>query len=181
MRRGGRARRARDRSILRECDHDPRVIGPGAAAPDFELPDQDGELVRLSSLRGQRVVLFFYPRAGTRGCTAQACSVRDRGDEYAAAGARVIGVSPDPVRRIKRFHDEHGLGFTLLSDADHAVCESYGVWVQKSLYGRTYMGAQRATLIVREDGIVAHTIPKVSPSTHDDRVLKALAELAAPD
>jgi peroxiredoxin Q/BCP len=151
------------------------MIGPGAPAPDFELPDQDGELVRLSSLRGRTVVVYFYPKADTPGCTAQACSIRDRGDEYTAAGATVLGISPDPVAKIKRFHDKRELNFTLLADADHAVCEAYGVWVQKSMYGRTYMGAQRSTFIVDASGTIAHVIEKASPKTHDDEVLKALA------
>ncbi|MDP2711156.1 MAG: thioredoxin-dependent thiol peroxidase [Solirubrobacteraceae bacterium] len=153
------------------------MISTGAQAPDFELPDQDGELVTLSALRGQTVVVYFYPKADTPGCTTQACSIRDRGDEYAAAGVRVLGVSPDPVAKVKRFHDKRDLNFTLLADADHAVCERYGVWAQKSMYGKTYMGAQRATFIIDADGVVAHVIPKVSPKTHDDEVLKALAEL----
>jgi peroxiredoxin Q/BCP len=155
------------------------MIGPGAPAPDFELPDQDGELVRLSALRGRTVVVYFYPKADTPGCTTQACSIRDRCDEYAAAGARVLGISPDPVAKVKRFHDKRDLNFTLLADADHAVCDAYGVWVQKSMYGKTYMGAQRATFIVDEAGCIAHVIEKASPKTHDDEVLAALAALAA--
>ena len=164
--------------MLRNCDHPP-VISPGDAAPDFELPDQDGEPVRLSALRGQTVVLYFYPRADTPGCTTQACSIRDRGDEYAAAGLKVIGVSPDPVAKVRRFHDKRDLNFTLLADEDRAVCNLYGVWVQKSMYGKKYMGAQRATFIIDADGTVAHVIPKASPKTHDDEVLAAVAELAS--
>jgi peroxiredoxin Q/BCP len=155
------------------------VIGAGAPAPDFELPDQDGEQVRLSALRGRTVVLYFYPKADTPGCTTQACSIRDRADEYAAAGVKVIGVSPDPVKKVKKFHDKRDLNFTLLADEDHAVCELYGVWVQKSMYGKTYMGAQRATFLIDADGCVRHVIPKASPKTHDDEVLKAIGELAA--
>jgi peroxiredoxin Q/BCP len=155
------------------------VIGPGAPAPDFELPDQDGEPVRLSALRGRTVVLYFYPRADTPGCTTQACSIRDREGEYAAAGVKVIGVSPDPVKKVKKFHDKRDLNFTLLADADHAICDLYGVWVQKSMYGKTYMGAQRATFIIDAEGAIAHVIPKASPKTHDDEVLKAIADLAA--
>ena len=153
------------------------MVDPGARAPDFELPDQDGEPVRLSALRGQTVVLYFYPKADTPGCTTQACSIRDREAEYAAAGVKVIGVSPDPVKKVKRFHDKRDLNFTLLADEDHAVCDRYGVWVQKSMYGRKYMGAQRATFVIDSDGCVAHVIPKASPKTHDDEVLAALAEL----
>lgn len=135
--------------------------------------------MRLASLRGRYVVLYFYPRAGTPGCTTQACSIRDRGDEYAAAGAVVLGVSPDPVKKVKRFHDKRELNFTLLADEDHAVCDAYGVWTQKSMYGRTYWGAQRATFIIGPDGVVVHVIPKASPRTHDDEVLAVLEELAA--
>ncbi len=161
--------------MLRKCDHGP-VIGPGAPAPDFELPDQDGEPVRLSALRGRTIVLYFYPRADTPGCTTQACSIRDRAAEYSAAGVRVIGVSPDPVAKVKRFHDRQDLNFTLLADADHAVCERYGVWAEKSMYGKTYMGTARATFIIDPDGTVARVFPKVSPKTHDDVVLSALRE-----
>ena len=157
----------------------PRVIDTGQAAPDFELPDQDGDHVRLSELRGRYVVLYFYPKADTPGCTTQACSIRDRGEEYAAADVRVLGVSPDPVKKVKRFHDKRDLNFTLLADEDHAVCDLYGVWVQKSMYGRTYMGAQRATFIIDPAGTIVHVIPKASPKTHDDQVLAALADLRA--
>ena len=151
------------------------MIETGETAPEFELPDQDGRPVRLSDLRGQRVVLYFYPRADTPGCTTQACGIRDRGAEYDAAGATVLGVSPDPVKAIKKFHDGQSLNFTLLADEDHSVCEQYGVWVEKSMYGKTYWGAQRATFLIDEEGVVRHVIPKASPKTHDDEVLGALA------
>lgn len=153
------------------------MIGPGEPAPDFELADQDGEPVRLSSMRGRTVVLYFYPKANTPGCTTQACSIRDREAEYAAAGVTVIGVSPDPVKKVKKFHDKRDLNFTLLADEDHAVCDLYGVWVQKSMYGKTYMGAQRATFLIDAGGCVRHVIPKASPKTHDDEVLVALEKL----
>ena len=152
---------------------------PGQTAPDFTLPAADGASVTLSELRGTWVVLYFYPKASTPGCTTQACSIRDRGDEYAAAGATVLGISPDPVAKVKRFHDKRDLNFTLLADADHAVCELYGVWTKKSMYGKSYMGAQRATFVVDADGIVVHVIPKASPKTHDDEVLKVIGELSA--
>lgn len=151
------------------------MIEQGQAAPDFELPDQDGNPVRLSGLRGAPVVVYFYPKADTPGCTKQACGVRDHAPDYAGAGATVLGISPDPVAAVKRFHEKHSLGFSLLADADHAVAEAYGVWVEKSMYGRRYWGAQRATFVVGADGVVAHVIPKVSPATHDDEVLAALA------
>jgi thioredoxin-dependent peroxiredoxin len=153
------------------------MIDTGLTAPDFELPDQDGEPVSLSGLRGRRVVLYFYPKADTPGCTTQACGIRDHRADYDAAGAVVLGVSPDPVAKVKRFHDKFDMGFTLLADTDHAVAEAYGVWVEKSMYGRTYWGNQRATFIIDEEGIVRHVIPKASPKTHDDEVLAALAEM----
>jgi len=155
------------------------MIESGTLAPDFELPDQDGNPVRLSDLRGTEVVLYFYPKADTPGCTTQACGIRDHQADYGATGATVVGVSPDPVKAIKKFHEGQGLNFTLLADADHAVCELYGVWVEKSMYGRTFMGAQRSTFILDADGVVRHVIEKASPKTHDDDVLAALAELAA--
>jgi len=155
------------------------MLQPGDKAPDFELPDQNGDPVKLSDLRGQTVVLYFYPRADTPGCTTQACGVRDRRADYEAAGARVIGVSPDPVEAVGKFAGKFDLDFTLLADADHAVAEAYGTWVEKSMYGKKYMGVQRATFIVGPDGKIAKAFPKVSPKTHDDVVLKALGELAA--
>ena len=151
------------------------MIEPGETAPDFTLPNQDGESVSLNALRGRRVVLYFYPRADTPGCTTQACGIRDRAAEYEAAGATVLGVSPDSVADVKTFHGGQSLNFTLLADADHAVCEQYGVWGEKSMYGKTYWGAQRATFLIDEEGTVIHVIPKASPKTHDDEVLAALA------
>ena len=155
------------------------MIARGQQAPDFELPDHDGRAVKLSDFRGQRVVLYFYPKAETPGCTTQACGVRDHLPDYADAGVTVLGVSPDPVKAIKKFHDGQGLNFTLLADEDHAVCEAYGVWVEKSMYGKTYFGAQRATFLIDEDGVVRHVIPKASPKAHDDEVLAALSALHA--
>lgn len=155
------------------------MLAEGATAPDFALPDQDGNEVRLADLRGQTVVLYFYPRADTPGCTTQACGVRDRRADYEAAGARVIGVSPDSVEDVKKFADKFDLDFTLLADADHAVAEAYGVWVEKSMYGKRYWGVQRASFIVEPDGKVAKVFPKVSPKTHDDVILNALSELSA--
>ena len=155
------------------------MLVEGNPAPDFELPDQDGQPVRLSDLRGQTVVLYFYPRADTPGCTTQACGVRDHRADYEAAGARVIGVSPDEVAAVKKFAEKRDLDFTLLADADHSVAEAYGTWVEKSNYGKTYMGVQRATFIIDGDGTIARVFPKVSPKTHDEVVLGALGELAA--
>lgn len=154
------------------------MIQPGEQAPDFALPNQDDGTVRLSDLGGGPVVVYFYPKADTPGCTTQACGVRDHRGDYEKAGATVLGISPDPVSKVKRFHEKFDLNFPLLADEDHAVAEAYGVWVQKSMYGRTYWGAQRATFVLDADGVVAHVIAKVSPKTHDEQVLKALAALA---
>ena len=151
------------------------MLSPGDTAPDFELPDQNGETVRLSDLRGRRVVLYFYPKADTPGCTTQACGIRDRRAEYDAAGAVVLGVSPDEVESVRRFDDKHSLGFTLLADAEHKVSELYGTWGEKSMYGKKFWGVQRATYVIDEEGTVVHVIPKASPKTHDDQVLAALA------
>jgi thioredoxin-dependent peroxiredoxin len=154
------------------------LVEEGQEAPGFTLQDQDGEALRLAELRGETVVLYFYPRADTPGCTAQACGVRDHRADYDAAGARVIGVSPDSVATIRRFADKHGLGFTLLADEDHSVAERYGVWVEKERGGKSYWGVQRATFVIDPAGVVARAFPKVSPQTHDDEVLAALGALA---
>jgi thioredoxin-dependent peroxiredoxin len=155
------------------------MLEAGQDAPDFTLPNQDGEDLNLSQLRGQTVVLYFYPRADTPGCTTQACGVRDRSGDYGEAGARVIGISPDSVESVRRFADEYELDFTLLADADHAVAERYGTWVEKSMYGKRYWGVQRATFLIDAEGKIAKVFPKVSPKTHDEVVLEVLAELAA--
>jgi peroxiredoxin Q/BCP len=154
------------------------VLAEGDKAPAFTLPDQNGEKVKLSDLKGQTVVLYFYPKANTSGCTTQACGVRDRKADYAAAGARVIGISPDEIKDIDKFAGKYDLEFTLLADADHAVAEKYGTWVEKSMYGRKYMGVARATFIIDPKGKIAKVFPKVQPKKHDDLVLKALDELA---
>ena len=156
------------------------MVAEGQEAPDFKLPDQDGNDVTLSELRGQPVVLYFFPKADTPGCTAQACGVRDHGSDYAGSGARVVGVSPDTVAAQRKFADKYGLDFTLLADDDHRVAELYGVWGEKKMYGKTYMGVQRATFLIDPDGKVAKVFPKVSPKTHDEVVLEALGELASP-
>jgi peroxiredoxin Q/BCP len=156
------------------------MISAGDHAPEFALPDQDGRTVKLSDFRGQPVVVYFYPRASTPGCTTQACGVRDHRPEYERAGAIVLGISPDPVAKIKKFADEHSLEFPLLADEDHAVADAYGVWAQKSMYGKTYWGVQRTTFVLDPEGTVAEVLHKVKAAEHDDRVLKALRETRPP-
>jgi peroxiredoxin Q/BCP len=150
---------------------------PGQGAPDFELSDQDGRPLKLSDFRGAPVVVYFYPKADTPGCTTQACGVRDHHADYAAAGAVVLGISPDPVAKVKKFHEKFSLDFALLADEDHAVAEDYGVWVEKSMYGRKYLGNERTTFIIDSDGLVAEVLRKVKPAEHDERVLAALAQV----
>ena len=150
------------------------ALEPGTLAPDFKLPDQNGDQVTLSQFRGQHVVLYFYPKADTPGCTTQACGVRDHRDDYSKLDAVVLGISPDPVKPIAKFADKFDLGFTLLSDEDHAVADSYGVWVEKSMYGRTYFGNERTTFVIGADGKITDVFRKVKPAEHDDKVLAVL-------
>jgi peroxiredoxin Q/BCP len=154
------------------------MVAKGTEAPDFTLPDQDGNPVTLSELRGQPIVLYFYPKADTPGCTTQACGIRDHRADYERTGARVIGVSPDTVAAQKKFAEKYDLDFTLLADEDHSVAELYGVWGDKKMYGKTYMGVRRSTFLIDPEGVVAHVIPKASPKTHDEVVLEALRGLA---
>ena len=156
------------------------MIEQGHDAPDFELPDQDGRAVKLSDFRGQRVVVYFYPKADTPGCTAQACGVRAHRADYAAAGAVVLGISPDPPAKLQRFHEKHALGFPLLADEDHAVADAYGVWVKKSMYGRSYFGNERTTFVIDPEGRVADVLGKVKPAEHDALVLKSLQRARPP-
>ncbi len=156
------------------------VVEPGDPAPDFELPDQDGRAVKLSDFHGTPVVLYFYPKADTSGCTVQACGVRDHQQDYARFGATVIGVSPDPVKRVKKFDQKYELGFPLLADEDHSVAEAYGVWAQKSMYGKTYFGNERTTFIIGTDGRVKQVLRKVKPAEHDELVLAALGDGSPP-
>ena len=151
------------------------MIEAGRKAPQFTLTDRDGERVSLRELRGQTVVLYFYLKAFTPGCTAQACGVRDHAADYEAAGAVVLGVSPDPVERLKAFAEEHGLPFRLLSDPDHKVAERYGTWVEKSMYGKRFMGVQRSTFVIDPQGTVVRVIEKANPRSHDEDVLAELA------
>ena len=150
------------------------TLTPGDPAPDFTLPDQEGNPVTLSDFKGQNVVLYFYPKADTPGCTTQACGVRDHQADYASADAVVLGVSPDAPKKIAKFDTKYDLGFPLLGDEDHAVAESYGVWVKKSMYGREYMGNERTTFVISSDGTIKEIFRKVKPGEHDDLVLAAL-------
>src|ERR1700733_13378293 len=153
------------------------MIEQGDNAPDFELHDQDGRAVKLSDFRGQPVVVYFYPKADTPGCTTQACGVREHRADYAKVGAVVLGISPDPVAKVKKFHDKQGLNFQLLADEGHRVADKYGVWVEKSMYGKTYFGNERTTFVIGPDGKVARVLRKVKPAAHDELVLKTLEEL----
>ena len=124
------------------------------------------------------MVVYFYPKADTPGCTTQACGVRDHERDYAQAGAAVLGISPDPVAKVKRFQEKHSLNFPLLADEDHAVADAYGVWVEKSMYGRTYFGNERTTFVIDSAGRVAHVLRKVKPAEHDRLVLETLSDVA---
>jgi peroxiredoxin Q/BCP len=143
----------------------------GQPAPDFALEADDGTTVRLSDLRGQTVVLYFYPKDDTSGCTAQACEFRDLGPGYRASGVRVLGVSPDSLASHSRFRAKHGLDFTLLSDPDHQVAEAYGVWVEKSMYGRRYMGIERSTFVIDAAGDLAQALYGVRSKGNAAQVL----------
>jgi peroxiredoxin Q/BCP len=149
-------------------------------APDFELPDQDGRSVKLSDFRGQPVVVYFYPKAATSGCTIQACGVRDHRSDYEQANAVVLGISPDSVAKVKKFHDKEELNFALLADEGHRVADAYGVWAEKSMYGKTYFGNERTTFVIGPDGKVARVLRKVKPAEHDELVLEALVEATPP-
>jgi thioredoxin-dependent peroxiredoxin len=150
------------------------TLKPGDPAPDFALSDQHGTTVRLSDLRGRRVVVYFYPKADTPGCTTQACSLRDARPDLDKVEATVLGISPDKPSAQARFDEKYGLGFQLLSDPDHAVAEAYGAWGERSMYGKTYMGIIRSAFVIDEDGNIAEALYKISPK---DTVPKALAAL----
>ncbi len=151
------------------------MLEPGDSAPDFTLPDQEGTPVTLSRLQGQNVVLYFYPKASTPGCTTQACGIRDHRSDYAKANAVVLGVSPDPQKKLAKFAADEHLDFTLLGDEDHSVADAYDVWVEKSMYGKKYMGMERSTFVIGPDGKITHVFRKVKPAEHDELVLGALA------
>jgi peroxiredoxin Q/BCP len=149
----------------------------GQPAPDFTLHDQDGKDVTLSKLKGSPVVLYFYPKDDTSGCTKEACDFRDGFAAYKKAGAKILGVSPDPVKSHAKFAGKHELPFTLLADVDKEVSQAYGVWKEKSMYGRKYMGVERTTFVIDPEGIVRKVFPKVKVTGHSDAVLEAVEAL----
>ena len=151
------------------------MVAEGQPAPTFTLASDSGEDVSLESFRGRPVVLYFYPKDDTPGCTAQACGIRDVWDTFERAGAVVLGVSPDSPKKHVKFREKYHLPFSLLSDQEHTVAEAYGTWVEKRMYGKTYMGMERSTFVIDADGNVAKIMRKVKPAEHAADVLAALA------
>ena len=150
------------------------MIEEGAPAPDFTLGSDTGEQISLADLRGKQVVLYFYPKDDTPGCTVQALGIRDAWKEFQDRGAVVLGVSPDDEASHAKFRETYDLPFTLLTDTDHRVSEAYGVWGEKSFAGKTYMGVERSTFVIDADGTIAKVFRKVKPAEHADQVLEAL-------
>jgi thioredoxin-dependent peroxiredoxin len=150
------------------------VVEEGQPAPDFELTSDAGDTVRLADLHGKRVVLYFYPRDGTPGCTRQACGIRDAWGSFRETGAEVFGISPDGEASHAKFKNEYSLPFTLLADPDHEVTEQYGFWVEKNFAGKKRMGVERSTVVIGEDGTVEKVFRRVKPDDHAARVLDAL-------
>jgi peroxiredoxin Q/BCP len=150
------------------------MVEEGQEAPDFELTSDSGDRVRLSQFRGQPVVLYFYPKDDTPGCTKQACGIRDNYDDFTERGAVVLGVSPDEESSHVKFKEKHGLPFTLLADPDHEVSEEYGVWGERNFAGRKYMGIERSTFLIDPEGRIAKVMRRVKPDTHVEKVLAAL-------
>jgi len=150
------------------------MLQQGDPAPDFTLPSDGGEDVTLSSFRGRKVVLYFYPKDDTPGCTVQACDFRDASSRLEGVDAVVLGVSPDSVSSHRKFRDKHGLNFPLLADEDRAVADAYGVWKRKKLYGRTFLGIERSTFLIDEQGRIAEIWRKVKPKGHADMLSELL-------
>jgi thioredoxin-dependent peroxiredoxin len=150
------------------------TVAEGDKAPDFQLPASGGRTVSLSQMQGKMFILYFYPKADTPGCTKEACSFEEAGTTLGKMGLNVIGVSPDKMRPIEKFADKYKLTFPLASDEDHAVADKYGTWVEKSMYGRKYMGMERSTFLIGADGKVVKTWRKVSVTGHVDNVLEAV-------
>jgi peroxiredoxin Q/BCP len=156
----------------------PDWIEEGQVAPDFTLTDDNGNEVRLSALRGRPVVLYFYPKDDTPGCTREACAFRDRKNDLATAGAVLLGVSPDDVKSHGKFRDKHSLNFPLLADPGHQVADLYGAWREKNMYGKKFMGIQRSTFLIDRDGKIAKVWKSVKVDGHDQQVIDALAALS---
>jgi peroxiredoxin Q/BCP len=150
------------------------MIEEGKPAPDFTLLDQEGKAVTLSTLRGTPIVLYFYPKNDTPGCTTEACAFRDAEADYMALGAKVLGVSPDSIKSHARFAAKHGLKFPLLADTETKVCQLFDVWKEKSMYGKTYMGVERTTIVIDGEGVIRKVFPKVKVPGHSEAVLEAL-------
>jgi thioredoxin-dependent peroxiredoxin len=150
------------------------AVEEGREAPDFELTSDTGDTVKLSDLRGKPVVLYFYPKDDTPGCTTQACGIRDAWGDFEQRGAVVLGVSPDSKTSHVEFKEKYGLPFTLLADPSHQVSEDYGVWVEKTNYGKTYWGVERSTFVIDAEGRVTKVMRRVKPDTHAAQVLDAL-------
>lgn len=149
----------------------------GMTAPDFTLPASNGEMWTLSAARGQHVVLYFYPKDLTPGCTTEACGFRDLSADFAQANAIIVGVSPDPVEKHLKFIEKHQLPFLLLADTEHSVAELYGVWKEKKNYGRTYMGIERTTFVIDKEGVIRKIYPKVRVKGHMEEVLSFVQSL----
>lgn len=147
----------------------------GDAAPDISLETDAGQPFELTSLKGKHVVLYFYPKADTPGCTKEACAFRDSSQKFEKANTVIVGVSPDATKAQSKFKEKFGLPFTLLADVDHKVAEHYGVWKEKSMYGKKYMGVDRTTFVIAPDGTIKKIFPKVSVDGHADEVLAAIA------
>lgn len=151
------------------------MLQPGEQAPDFTLLDQHGQPHTLSAYKGKKVVLYFYPKDNTPGCTTQACSFRDSYTHIQQSGGVVLGVSPDSTQSHKKFADKYTLSFPLLADTDRSVCQLYGVWDKRSLYGRIFMGVKRTTFIIDEQGVIAHLFENVKVKDHDKQILQKLS------
>ena len=152
------------------------MLKVGDAAPEFSLLDQNGQKVTLAGLRGKTIALFFYPKADTSGCTREAMAFGEAQAQFESADAVILGVSPDPVNAQQKFATKYGLPFRLLADTDHATAEAYGVWAEKSMYGRKYMGIERTTFVIDPAGKIAHIFPKVQIEGHADEVLEVVRQ-----
>ncbi len=150
------------------------LLQAGQVAPEFELPDANGRTHRLSDYRGKKVVLYFYPRDNTTGCTKEAVSFREHMQTFREHGVIVIGVSPDTPESHRKFAEKHGLNFTLLSDPEHRVLEAYGVWQEKNMYGKKRWGVKRTTYVIDENGVIQHVFKKVNTAIHAEEVLAIL-------